>query len=160
AIGPDDDMPESPDVVMLSDACWRRYYNADATVIGRMIFLNKTPFTIIGILPASFHGTDGSTLVPMHYIPWKSSPDSGYLIGRLKAGATKEQAQTDLAGIASRLSVENNRRTSIVVYPAHATNPLLIGQFSLLAVLFMIVVGIVLLIACANVAILLLSRWT
>ena len=159
-VAPDDDRPGAANVVALSDACWRRYYGANPDVIGRTVFLDRMPFTVIGVLPPSFRGTDGSTLIPMHYVPWKDFSNSGYLIWRLKTGVSSAEAQADLSRIAAQLSAENNRRTSVVVYTAATISPLLAGQFWLVAILFMLVVGAVLLIACDNIAILLLARWS
>jgi len=156
----EDDRPSSPNVVVLSDACWERYYHRAPDLIGRTIHLNKTPFTVIGILPESFRGTDGSTLIPMHYIPWREDTDSGYLVGRLKQGVSIVEAQNDLSRVAAELSSGNETPTGIVVYPAGAANPILFRQFSIIGALFMLVAVIVLFIACSNVAILLLAKWT
>jgi len=158
---PADDHPEVADVVVLSDVCWRRYYGSDPDVVGKIILIDRTPHRIIGVLPSSFKGADGATLIPMHYVPWKESFPRGHLIGRPKPGITVEDSQEDLAGIASQIEARTGRATSIVVYPARRLDPhfLATSKLAPIAVLFMAVVGAVLLVACGNIAILLLVQY-
>jgi len=162
-ITPDDDKPGVPDVVMLSDTCWRRHFNADPNVIGRAILISKRPVTIVGVLPASFKGTIGAPVIPQFYVPWNglgqdASSGGGFLIGRLRPGISRAAAQADLSRIAAQLTAEHKRTTTISVSSATTMAPMMISATSWFAVLFLVIAGVVLLIACDNLAILLSAR--
>jgi len=162
-IRPDDDKPGVGDVAVLSDACWRGHFDSDPSIVGRVIVINRIPVTVVGVLPAAFKGTIGTPVVPQIYVPWRGLPcqwncGGGHLIGRLKPGQSRDAAQADLSRIAAQLTTEHKRQTTISVSPARTLAPVFIGAASWFAILFMIVVGVVLLIACDNVAILLLAR--
>ena len=114
----DDHGPNSAPYVVLSDQLWRTAFNADPRVIGTTVRLNKDPFTIIGVAPARFHGTD-KFVWPDYYIPIVNYFDSGYLqnrtgrpltvLGRLKSGVTRQQAAENLTAIAIQLAREYPR---------------------------------------------------
>jgi hypothetical protein len=112
---PEDDLPGAARVVMLSDACWRQHFAADHEVVGQVIFIKRVPLTIIGVTPALFRGTIGAPVVPQFYVPWNESYGlgslkEGHLIGRLKAGVSRTQAQADLSTIAARITAEESRQ--------------------------------------------------
>jgi predicted permease len=114
----DDHGPKSAPYVVLSDQLWRTAFNADPRVIGTTVWLNKDPFTIIGVVSARFHGTE-KFVWPDYYIPIVNYFDSGYLqnrtgrpltvLGRLKSAVTRQQAAENLSAIAIQLAREYPR---------------------------------------------------
>jgi predicted permease len=114
----EDHGPNSAPYVVLSDQLWRTAFNADPRVIGTTVRLNKDPFTIIGVAPARFHGTE-QFVWPDYYIPIVNYFDSDYLqdrtghpltvLGRLKRGVTRQQAAENLSAIAIQLAREYPR---------------------------------------------------
>jgi predicted permease len=114
----DDRGPNSAPYVVLSDQLWRTAFNADPRVIGTTVRLNKDPFTIIGVAPARFHGTE-KFVWPDYYMPIVNYFESGYLqnrtgrpltvLGRLKPGVRRHQAAENLSAIAIQLAREYPR---------------------------------------------------
>ncbi len=162
-------------VVVLSDALWRSQFNADPHVIGRIINLNRVAFTVIGVAPPKFAGAGAMTSefwAPLTMQPDLRNvgpgisflPDANlswlYLIGRLKPGISVEQVRANLALTASRIDrLYPGRTTQLTVDTAT-----LFGDPQdrprMLSAGYIILAGVslVLLIACANVANLLLAR--
>jgi len=156
-------------VVVLSDALWRRSFGADPGVVGQQISLNAESYTVIGVAPAGFQYPDKVELwVP----PLKLAPEfnreveptqrrgMGYLnvVGLLKPGVTVAQAASEMETITSRLRQQypetNNRRFNAVL----SLHQHLTGDSNTMLWLLFGAVMFVLLIACANVANLLLAR--
>ncbi len=160
----EDDQPGAPPVVLLSDACWRTHFASNPRILGKSIVVDRVPRTIIGVLPSEFHGATGAPLIPQLYLPWTGRDGrpsgSGQLIGRLLPGVSRGQAQADLSRIAGQLTDEHGdkNRVSIYVFPAKMLAPMMIRNTWLIAALLLTVVAVALLIACDNVAILLLAR--
>jgi predicted permease len=157
-------------VVVLSDALWRRRYGGDSSILGRTVGLNGLPHTVIGVMPAGFHFPDRATQL---WIPvtWARS-NAGQLWGwgghritaRLAQGVTAAAAERELRLLAPRLRKANPvwdpgeeyfREARVVPLQERAVGPVRPTLMLLLGV-----VGAVLLIACANVANLLLVRAT
>ena len=148
-------------VVILADAFWRRRFGADPTVLGGQLALNGASYTVIGVLPATFDwGDDLDVLVPLAPDPARNRGDHRLLTyGRLAPGATIEEAHTELAAIAARLATQfpdSNKGWTVRlatfddwIVPEQTRDSL---QMLLIAVAF------VMLIACGNVANLLLAR--
>jgi putative ABC transport system permease protein len=148
-------------VVLLSDGFWRRAFGADPSVVGRPITLNSQPYTIIGVLPASFRwGANSDMLAPLAPDPARNRADHRLLaIGRVAAGSSIERARTELETIASRLAQqypESNKGWSVVVDSFYDWLVPETTRQSL--IVLMGAVALVLLIACVNVANLLLAR--
>jgi MacB-like periplasmic core domain len=111
----DEHGPNSAPYVVLSDSLWRSAFNADMDVIGRTVRLNKDSFTVVGVAPAHFHGTEQFDR-PDYFIPIVNYFDAEYLgsrtgrpltvLGRLKPGVTPQQAAEDLSAIAAQLARE------------------------------------------------------
>ena len=105
----------SASYVVLSDSLWRSAFNADPRVIGKTVRLNKDPFTVLGVAPPQFHGTDKFDW-PDYFIPIVNYFDSDHLrnrtghpltvLGRLKPGVTPQQAAENLTSIAAQLAKE------------------------------------------------------
>jgi len=158
-----DDVPNAPRVVVLSDRVWRDRFASDASVVGRTIKISGENHEIIGVMPAGFtsaYVTDAVLWRPLRMNPTNPSRNSAvnHTIGRLAAGMTIEQARTRLDALASRLQRDHPDTDA-----GKGINPVLLQEQKVGAVkpaLFMLqgAVAFVLLIACVNIANLLLSR--
>ncbi|MBZ5495701.1 MAG: ABC transporter permease [Acidobacteriia bacterium] len=177
----DDRKPGASPYVVLSFEYWRSRFNADAGVVGRKLLLNGFPFTIVGVARRGFRGTD-VTASPNLFIPlMMRSEVTGdpftrwnnrhywwmQAVGRLKPGATIQQAETELYGVyrqqeaAERRDAPNSRvqqAKPIVLKPAARGYSFVRNRLERPLLVLMAVVGLVLLIACANVANLMLAR--
>jgi macrolide transport system ATP-binding/permease protein len=165
-------------VVVLSDHLWKRRFGGDRSLVGKEIVLNRGSYTVIGVTPQGFRGTfaiGGPDLfVPlgMHEQVLSDFALTQLhhrrtllldVFGRLKPGMGLERARSEMQTIARRLEQsfpqDNEARTvSLVPLPDTLINPNVRGQVLLAGEMMMGVVGLVLLIACANVANLLLAR--
>ena len=175
----EEDVKPTP-VIVLSHGFWDRNFAQDESIVGRTITVNRTPFTVIGIAPRGFSGTflganpAGWVPMSMHDVvqpnfDWYEQRRGLFLFafGRLKPGVSLEQASANLKGIFAQLEqaypVDNKGRSagSVSLLEARLNpNGQGGGQILQLSVILMVVVGIVLLIACANIANLLLARAT
>jgi predicted permease len=152
-------------VVLISEGLWSRRYGADPGMIGKAVRLNDRAFTVIGILPACFRGlSDGAEI----WAPFGASgpPESfanrgsrGFPgLAKLKAGVSLEQAQSEMDGISKRLEAAypaTNEKRSVEVARLDRET---VGPLRLPLLLLLGAVSLVLLIACTNVANLLLAR--
>jgi len=169
--GPDEDRPGRPEVAVISNALWQRRFAADPGIVGRSIQLNGTPVPMVGVLPADFRYPEPDTLRgvtqpdvlrPIDFDPKQSSRDGRYLhgVGRLRPGVSRRAAEAEIQAIAARLRklypVEDFARSVRLVGLA---DDLVAGARPVL-VLLLGAVACVLLIACANIANLLLARGT
>jgi putative ABC transport system permease protein len=159
----DEDQPGKERVVVLSHALWQRRFGGSADLVGRQITLNEQAYDVIGIMPAAFNYTaDSEELwVPIAFTPErKAMHDEHYLevFARLAPGATREQALTTLTQNAERLRVQFPRdagELGLVAIPALEN---LAGDYPRRLYTLLGAVAFVLLIACGNVANLLLAR--
>ncbi len=112
---PDVHGPNSAPYMVLSDSLWRSAFNADPGVVGTTVRLGKDPFTVVGVAPARFHGTE-RFVWPDYWIPVVNHFDADHLrdrtghpltvLGRLKPGVTPQQAAENLSAIAAQLAKE------------------------------------------------------
>ena len=152
------DQPGAGAAVLSYDG-WTRNFHSDPDVVGQTILISGTPFVVMGVTSPSFLGTV-PPVIPRVYATWQAVREvpSGYMIGRVKRGASLDTARADFARIASQLRTERGTPVSVAVYPARTSMPGSERAFSLFGTLFMVIVGAVLWSACSNVAILQLVR--
>ena len=149
-------------VIVLTDAGWRRFFHARPDVVGTTAYVNGEASTVVGVLPAWFRGVN-VPMVPQIFRPLIDDRPGAFpfrvqVIGRLKPGVTPSQARADVARIASDLAAKDGQERSIEVYPARAVQPVGLRGVSALAGLFGLIVIVVLLIACDNIAIFMALR--
>jgi len=168
---------EGTPVIVISDELWRNRYNSDHAILGKTIRLNRTALTIVGVAPPEFHG---SSIVPASF--WAPIPmayalarmpgweEANYLkdenfswlaiIGRLNVGVSRQQAWSELRVIAARIDQHRPGRTTEL----SVETATLFGQPDMRKValgvgaVVLISVGLILMIACANIANLMLAR--
>ena len=161
----DEDKVGGPPVVVISDRLWQRAFNRDPGAIGRSINLHDQSYTVIGVMPpqmTSPQDTDAwfSLGRRSNNPAWldRSHHPMMFVWGRLKAGVTVEQARTEMKGIAARLEKtypDTNTKVHAVVTPLLEN---LVGKYRTNLGLLLGAVGLVLLIACANLANLFAAR--
>ena len=174
-LAPSDDLvPEGHPVVVIGHALWQRRFGGDPAIVGRTVLLNTRPYTVVGVAPAAFRGAGTGLVfdgwVPMmmqtHFEPGASRLDQrGHrwldVYARLGPGVSQASAEAELEVLAARIAGENERdglRRGIALYPlwrAPRTGAAILGP------IIMVLGGIcalVLLLACANLASLLLAR--
>ena len=154
--------PTGPDpVVMLSHGVWLQKFGGDPNVVGRTIVLERRPFRVVGVMPSGFALPDVKVQL---WIPWNVSQDRArdqhYLgaIARLKTGVSLEQAESTLNVVASDLSVEypdTNRGWGVSISPLAVET---VGSTANVLWILLASVGLLLLVVCANVALLSLMR--
>ena len=167
---PEEDRPGNNSVAILSHALWIERFGGRPEVVGSTVALNDRSFTVVGVLPENFELVSGIVFrARMQYDIWiplalTSNPSRGShplrVLARLKPGVTVESAQSDASGVAANLArayPEDDKDRGIAVVPLHDQ---VTGDVRPALVTLSGAVGFVLLIACANVANLMLSRGT
>ena len=159
--------------IVLADDYWRSHYRADRGVIGRVVELNKHPFTIIGVAPPAFRGTE-IFFAPAFWVPIVEEPllqgsdnlqyrgdHSPWVIGHLKPGVTPAQATADLNGVGVWLSKtypgDDEGVTFSLARPG-LVGDMLGGPARLFMTGLMLLAGLILLAACANLGSLFAAR--
>lgn len=187
ALSPDDDRPGAAPVVVISAAFWSAAFDADPGAVGRTLRIGARPYTIVGVAPARFGGMTAPVLTPAFWVPmaWvddvqpivlessRRSPGAtrlerrGYrwmlLKGRLREGETAGTAAANLNGVMRALEAAypgSNEGFRVTVVPTGdvATHPMIENRLRAGALSLVVLMGLVLLIVCANVAGLLLER--
>jgi macrolide transport system ATP-binding/permease protein len=177
-----DDVQGAPFTAVMSYETWKNDYASDPTVIGSTFFVNTKPVTVTGIAPQHFYGDRLTSTPPDFYLPIESmpplanvpyvhDPDANWLfmIGRLKSGVSRPQLQAKLSGLLKQAladlrtySQEKEKpalaRAHLVLTPGGEGIQAMQEQYSSHLQLLMWTAGLVLLIACANIANLLLAR--
>lgn len=164
-IGEQDDKPESDHVALLSASAWNRYFGKDPGVVGRSVNLNGTAFTIIGVLPTGAgYPSEGEVWLPLALLDQETRASrvwhSVRVLGRLRPGVEMPEARADLQTVAARLAgayPATNRNVGVLLRPLREE---LVGTLRPAVLSLLGAVLLVLLIACANVANLLMARAT
>ena len=164
--------PGAAPVIVLSHRFWSRRFGADASLIGKTINLNRQPFTVIGVAARDFNGAElfapdlwapltmqaqvmpGRDFLPRQNLSWLE------VVGRLKPGVSKAQAHAEMTLFAGQLDLAYpGRKTQITLRPGvFLSDPDRLNKVMGFVALIMAAVGLVLLIACANIANLSLAR--
>ncbi len=174
----EDETPDARPVAILSNALWRNRFGGSSDILGKTILLNGQSYAVVGVTPKEFHDA-GEIGSPDLWVPmmmhdklvvdqrkaWFASrrPRFVNMVGRLKPGVNLAQATESMQALGKRLAEEypsDNTGRTVVMVPLSETNiaPQSRGMFRLAGALMMGIVGLVLLIACGNVANLLLAR--
>lgn len=168
---PEEDKPGKPDVAILSERVWRRLFDADPRILGRTIVLNGNPFTVVGVLQNGFVLTsevmpsetpmdkmDIFAPLPLAANAVNNRGDENYnIVARLKPGVSIQNAQADIEVIASRIREKDKRDASFGMHVVGLQEQV-VGDVRRALLVLLGSVGLVLLIASANVANLLLTR--
>jgi predicted permease len=162
-ITPDDAKPGAPPVFVMAYKLWVKRFNLDPTILGKTFTLNGTPTTLVGIMPPRFTklGADVWIVRAMERADPRANRDYWMFQAKLKPGVTVQQAQADIDVIARRLAQvypDNYPKNFSVQIISWVDS--LVGQFRKTLYTIAAAVGLLLLIACSNVANMLLTRAT
>jgi putative ABC transport system permease protein len=168
AFTPEEDRPGGPPVVILSHALWQRRFGGDPSIIGQSVTLNGRDRQVIGVMPPDFKFIQkADVLLPRALDVQEALRNDreegglralGNIIGRLKPGFSLEQGQSELNSILQHLKQENPKREHVLRAVVTPLAERLFGNLRLGLLAQFGAVGFILLIACANVANLLLAR--
>ncbi|MGA7707772.1 MAG: ABC transporter permease [Acidobacteriaceae bacterium] len=170
---PEEDKPGKAQTVVLTYALWQKVFASDPNILGRSITIDGKASTVVGVLPQKFRlnhevlPTVGGIDKPDVFLPLPMDakdeqdygPENFNILARLKPGVTMQQAQADIGVIAARLRTEKHRDPSFTISVVPLIEQVVGNVRSAVLILFG-AVALVLLIACTNVANLLLSRAT
>src|SRR5687768_16836657 len=160
---PGEDKQGAPRVTVLTYGLWQRRFGGDPNIVGQALTINGESYTVVGVLPASFQFALRNADLWQPYQPTQAQLTRRFmhgtnLIGRLKPDVSPAQAQSELSVISKRIEHEHNQShagTSVKLVPLQEQ---FVGQVKPVLLVLLAAVGFVLLIACANVASLILTR--
>jgi predicted permease len=170
----DDDLKKGAHpVAVITYNCWQRRFAADPDIAGKRVKVNGLDYTVLGVTPKEFVGTE-LIFTPEIFVPVMQSAQlegydwidnrgsgNGFVLGRLKPGVSMKSAEASINIITRQLGKEypdNNAGVSIVLSPPGMAGTFLRGAITGFSAVLMVVAGMVLLIACVNLASLLLAR--
>lgn len=157
----DEDRPNGPNDVILSEELWQRRYGRDPKIIGRGLDLDGDRYTVTGVMPADFQFPDSAELwVPAQIDPAHANRTDYRLraVGRLKPGVTVEQAGAELASMLEQIHRENPESNNGWKARARDFHEALAGSYRKALQVLLVAVALLLAIACANVSNLLLVK--
>jgi putative ABC transport system permease protein len=160
--------PGGPQVVLLSEGLWRQAFNADRDIPGKTIRVNGKPRTVVGVMPAGFRFPEsmGEDLHKGLWLPIQATTemqkDRGshffYIVAGLKPGVTMAQGQAELGAIAQHIRQIDPEKGKNIAFRIANYHEMLTGSVREVFLALVIALGLVLLIACGNVANLLIAR--
>jgi len=158
-----EDQPGSQHVVLLSYALWQRRFGADPGIVGKALTLNGESHIVVGVMPARFQfpSTDSQVWVPIALTQEDAANRNRHylqVVARLKPGVSLAQAQSEMNTIAARLQQQYPESNTDLGAAVQSLHEYLVGDIKPALLVLLGAVGLVLLIACANVANLLLAR--
>ncbi len=157
---PEEDKPYGPRVVVLSDGFWRQRFGADPLIVGKTLTLDGYSYTIIGVMPDTEQWVDDRQFwlpLGMDYASMDRGDVFLQVFGRLKPGVSRQQAQAEMDSLAGRLADQYPETNTGMSIPVVSLIEEIVGPFRAPLLLLQGTVGFILLIACANVAGLLLT---
>jgi putative ABC transport system permease protein len=162
AFSPEDEKPGANPMVILSDGLWKRRFGADPHVVGKTIRINKENHTVVGVMPPGFqfHGENDDLWAPLSLDPNRANRNLYFLsaLARLKPNVTIQQARTEMDTIARQLALEYPKTNQGWGVRVILLSDEVAGSARVAILVLLGAVAFVLLIACANVANLLLVR--
>ena len=158
----DDARPGAPPVVVLNYGAWQKTFGGDPGIVGQTLILNRQPTTVIGVMPPRFRFFGGDCWLPAVFSRAENVANTTPFIGRLKPGVTLEDASAEFEVLAKRLVAfyPTSHPPEIAFLLKSLTEATVSADSRTTLGLLMGAVGLLLLIACANVANLLLARAT
>jgi putative ABC transport system permease protein len=159
---PEEGLPGAPPTVVISDGFWRRYLGSSPNVIDQQITLNARAFTILGVMPSDFlfPAKETELWAADRLAPTRRGPYYMWGLGRLSPGATLEQAQSEMDMIARQVQEQIKSPARDWTWTAISLEERIVGEIRPALLVLLAAVFFVLLIACANIANLLLARAT
>jgi predicted permease len=168
--GPADEPSDTPEVAVISDACWRQRFGSDPNIVGRPMVIDGKPRTIVGVmrpdfrLPSERPASNADAFVPIHMdverVGWEGDHNND-AVGRLRPGVTPEQARAELDVLQAQVGEIATKEAHEPVTLASIVTPLtdtIVGKARAGLLLLLGAIGAVLLIACSNLANLSLTR--
>lgn len=160
--------PGGPQAVLLSEGLWKQAFNGDPEIAGKTIRVNGKPRTVVGVMPAGFRfpETMGTDLYKGLWLPVQATTemqkDRGshffYIVAGLKPGVTRAQGQAELAAIAQHIHQIDPEKGKDIAFRIASYQEMLTGSVREVFLALVVALGLVLLIACGNVANLLIAR--
>lgn len=160
---PEDDRPGSSRVALLGHGFWADRFGADPKIVGQTIRLNDEPYTVVGVLPRGFYfpDPDDKLFVPLALTPQQIATHDGHslqVVARLKPGVSFAQAQSNLDGVAKQITEQHPNTNTGVGVTVLSLREQTVGDVRTALLVLLGVVGFLLLMVCANIGNLLLSR--
>jgi putative ABC transport system permease protein len=157
----EEDLPNAPKVVVISEELWQRRYGRDPKILGRVLDTGSDRYTVVGVMPAEFHFPDSVEVwLPLQIDPAKANRTDYFLrsVARLKPGVAVAQATSEVHSLLEQIHRENAAANN--GWHAHAVpiRDFVAGRYRTAVITLLAAVGLLLLIACANVSNLLLVK--
>ena len=160
---PEEDRPGQNRVAVVSEGFWQRRYGRDASLVGNSIQLDDKRYTVVGIMPSSFRFPGEFEIwLPLALDPIRETQGDFWslveVVGRVKPGVTVQQAQTDLDLISQQAAAQQKEKATVTRLELHPLHQQLVVGVRLTLLVLWGAVGLVMLLACANVTNLMLAR--